>query len=533
MKDFHAPMTQHAEQHHTEETPLSVSHFVHTLREYRPAMLLSLAAVMLLYAIAALVVYLTAATARVTSLPFRLDFEGAGDGQYPNDTKFSPAEIVAAPILLKVYQANDLGNTVTFPNFRNSIFILESNREYESLAADYGARLSDPKLNPVDRERIQREFELKRASLSKNDYSINYRSTAKSKVPAALAPKILSDILAVWADRAIREQHVGAYRVSVLSPAIIDAGSSGGSEPVSDLQILRTRIMQIITNIDELADIPATELVRTNRERLSLAEIKLRLEEIVRFRLEPLVPVARDVSSANSAEVVNFVETQLSYDERRLARQREEANAIRDALTVYSVGMRSPAAEQNESGQPERRTPDRPIDVPETVVPQISESFIDRLVTLTKNSADTEYRQKLVTDLRVAMLKLTPLEDAVAYDHRMLEQMRAGTGRGGNAAAVRAQIESIRTDVKGLLTSINEIYQIASSHLVPSTQLFSSGTPLTRAERTVSFERLGLYGLLVFLIAIPVIVFFALLHNRVREEEAEEHFVTTVPASES
>jgi len=67
---------------------------------------------------------------------------------------------------------------------------------------------------------------------------------------------------------------------------------------------------------------------------------------------------------------------------------------------------------------------------------------------------------------------------------------------------------------------MNELFQIVSRNMTPSTQLFTiTGPPTTRVVRSITAARLSVVGLLAILIALPLIIVVALLHNRIREEE--------------
>jgi len=69
---------------------------------------------------------------------------------------------------------------------------------------------------------------------------------------------------------------------------------------------------------------------------MSLAEIRMRLEDIVRFRLEPLVGVARASGLVPQPSVtIHFLENQLAYDRRRLDAARAAAKGASDALIMY------------------------------------------------------------------------------------------------------------------------------------------------------------------------------------------------------
>jgi hypothetical protein len=502
------------------EPPLTLSHLFRVLRSYIPVILLSMAAVFVGYLLVAVTIYVMAPSQRVTTLSFRLEFEGAERGEYPNGTKFSSAEIISTPVMLKVYHANNIKRfNPNFSQFANSVFVLESNAAREALARDYGARLSDPRITPVDRERLQRDYELKLASLSKNQYALNYLHTDDSEpIPDVLIRKLLHDVLREWAVFVSNEQHVLNYRVPVLSPDMVMSTRIEDGNPVMATEILRAKILRIMRNIQELRQLPAAELVRSKPEALSLNDIQIRLDDIVRFRLEPLVHAIAANGLDDRVTTMRFLETQLAYDERLLNSQRNVADASRNALTMYSGQIEEPAGIAQRGAQPNGTTPAQP----ETLMPQLSDTFIDRLIQITSNMADHEFRKTLAEDYRREAVAVVPLEAAVAYDRSVLDVVRrAGSGGNMTRESVDRQINTTRDEVRHLVVKIREIYESLSSNLNPSTALMSvTGSPSTRFERTVSIKRLGLYGVITLLLALPLIVFGCLIHNRVREEEA-------------
>jgi hypothetical protein len=503
------------------EPPVTLSHLVRVLRSYLPIIGLSLIAVAVGYLLVAVTVYVLAPSQRVTTLQFRLEFEGAERGEYPNGTKFSSAEVISTPVLLKVYNLNNISRFTKFNKFASSVFVLESNAAVEALARDYGSRLSDPRVTPVDRDRIQREYELKLASLNKNQYALNYLHTNRTDpIPEVLIRKVLHDILREWANFVSNEQHVLLYRVPVLSADMISSSRIEDGNPVMAAEILRAKILRIMANIRELRTLPAAELVRSKADSLSLNDIHIRLDDIVRFRLEPVVNAIASAGLDNRAETIRFLETQLAYDERQLAAQQHVAEETRNAMAIYSNG-------QNFEQRQVARTAARgEVNAqPETVMPQLSDTFIDRLIQITSSAADHEFRQKFAEEYRLAAMAVVPLEQAVAYDHSVLDLVRR-SGAGGDISreAVDRQINLTRDEVRHLVVTIREIYEALSANLNPSTSLMSvTGSPMTRVERTLSVKRLGLYGVLTLLVALPLIIFFCLLHNRVREEEIAEH----------
>jgi len=510
------------------ETTISFSHLVHTLRAYSGVIILTMLGVAVGYAIGAIAWYLWSPAQKTISLSFRLDFEGAAKRLYPNGLRFSPAEIVSAPVLLKVFSDNHIERFTNFGSFSRLIFVLESNPAYERLSAQYQARLADPKLGPVDRERIENEFAMKRESLAKNEYSINYLRSNDQPIPDTLVKKVLSDVLKAWSEFAVNEQHALDYRVSVLGPQILDEQSVERNDYIAQIEVLRSKVFRVIENLGELRTMPGADLVRTS-DHLSLNEIQLRLEEIVRFRFEPLVGLVRNSGlMANPALTVRFLENQLAYDQRLLQARQSEADMIRQAIAVYTEQRVEPSvpAAEGTAAQPRLQNAPRNGNV-ETVMPQLSETFLDRLLLLTTQSADAEYRQRLVNDYREATAKIIPLQQAVAYDTQILNEVRSSAvaTQRTDAAEVQAQILASVSEVRQLIIKMNEIYQIVSRNTSPATQLYTvTDMPVTRIDRTASLSSMALYGVLLLLVALPITILLCLLHNRVREEEEEEAY---------
>lgn len=513
---------------------MSITQLVHTLHAYAPIIVLSLGAVALFYIVFAVAVYIFSPSQRITSQGFRLDFKGASEGLYPNGVKFSTNDILSTPVLLQVFQENHLEKFTTFPIFTRSLFVLEANSEYEKLAAEYQARLADPKLSAIDRDRLQREWQAKSASVAKSDYSLNWlRSQNTDRVPESLVRKVLTDTLQTWGRYAANEQHVLQYRLSMFSPDMLNGSADG--EPIVSAHVLRSKIFKVLQNVDELQGAPGSDLIRTSNG-MSLEEIRLRLTEIVRFRLEPLVARVATSGITDRAATLRFLESQLAYDQRQLKSAQDGAEAIRQSLAVYSSDQRGFTGDTASAPQTTTTSSQaRPLPrAAETVMPQINDSFIDRLMTLTSQSSDVQYRQKLVDDYRRAAVFTIPHQQAVNYDQEVLNLVKSGTAGAAPARAEDVHNELVATEKESrqLLGRVNEIYSIVSSNLNPSKEIYSlTAPPVGRTEHSRSLKQLALYGVALLALSLPVIIILCLLHARVREEEASEPYVGTGEAA--
>lgn len=538
MHSRHLEEADHAG-HETIEPPVSISYFFHVLKAYRGVILLSLAAIGIAFGIVALIWYLGAPSQRVTSIIFRLEFKGAADGKYPNGTKFSTNDIIDTPILLKVYDQNALREYVTFPTFARGVFIVESNREYERLQVEYQARLNDVKLTAIDRERIEREFDAKREAISKSDYAIKYLAAdGGGEIPETVLHKALSDILREWSDYAAKTQRALLYDVAVLSPRFVDVPMTEAANHLATLQVLRAKVTQVRQNLSQIGQLPGVQLVRT-RDNTSLEEIKLQLDDLLRFRIEPqLMAIRANGLINNEAMAIQYLESQLAHDERRLQAAERKADAIREALATYTrtgASAATPATPTEYTAtQPEPRSNGNDV-----VMPQLSDSFLDRLVQMSNLGADQVYRQRLTEDLRGAATDMIPLREAVEFDRQLLEALRQGPARSASStgAEVAAAIEGAKSQLRELITRMNEVYVTVSRNLNPASDLYTVlGPPGTEIARAISLKRLALYGAVVFLFSLPLIALGCLIHNRIREEEdAEMHHASKeyAPASEA
>ena len=511
----------------------SASYIIRTLRAYLPIIGLSMAAVAIGYVIVAVALYILAPSSRVTILPFRLDWEGATRGEYPNGQRFSPVSIVSTPVLVKTFTDNKLERYISYSDFSKSIIVLQANAAMEMLAREYQARLSDTRLSSVDRERIQREYEMKLGSLNKNQFAIYFvrEGGKRDAIPETVVRKVMQEVLRNWANLAVNEQHVLQYRVSPLSPDVVSAAVTGGANPIIDAVMMRDKVQRLIFNIDQIRRLPAAELAHT-KDGLTLTDLQVRLEDVVRYRIDPLVIRITAAGLDSRQETLRFLEAQLASDERRLDSQIRKTAAVQGTLTMY-VAQQSeslPAIATSTAGQ--QPAPARRPAEGETVMPQISDTFIDRLIQLSARSVDSDYRQRLAEEYRVESLQIGPMQEAMSYDKDVLELVRRTSGGAvADAASVAASIASLRSEVRLLAIKVGEIHKDVSANLNPTTELLAIFAPSSNVERGTSLKSLAMYGILTLALALPVIVILCLMHAHIKREEEEEHLADQSPSA--
>lgn len=520
MSEHHAPAVDR-----TEAPVISFSEIARAAGRYLPAFLLTLVAAALIYLVYAMVVVMTAPVERTTAIAFRAEFDGADRGEYPNGLKFNSTDIVATSILRRVHETNRLDRFVPFTAFKNSVFIAESNNAIENIDREYRAKLSDAKLTAVDRDRLEAEYKLKRNSLSHLEFSINYATAGdeKRRIPPTLLEKSLKDTLRFWAEDQTENKGAVRYRFPIITAHGVDERLLRASEPILQLEILRTKVNLTLGIVNEFLKIPGAELVRSPDTRWSLTDVRSRLQDLERFRLQPLQSsIVNEGLIVDRRAVTQFVDSQISYTERETLRLRGEADALRNAIQLYDStrveeGRRPPEGSASNSGDA----------AAEGVTPMLSDTFLDRLVDLTSDSRDKEYRQKTIGEYRQRSLAILPLEQELAYYISLRHRLNASASvpRPGLASAsVSAQQEEILTRFLETLSALERIYNQISQSQNSSGSLYTiTGTPVQRTERTASIPRLLLNGALALLLTIPLFLVAAFVHYRLQRESAEEH----------
>jgi hypothetical protein len=449
-------------------------------------------------------------------LRFRVLFEGADQGKYPNGTPFSSSEIVMTPVLSQVFKANELERYMNFSTFKESLFSLASNDDFQLLTYEYQAKLSDPKLTPVDRARLEDEFRKKSESLKSADFALHYRRSERMKtVPSTLLSKVLNDTLVEWARQARDYRGALKYDIAVLSPGILQAEVIKGEDYIVAVDVLRTKIEKILSNIEIVSEVPGATLMRSAKTKLSLAEVKSNLQDLLRFDVEPSISMITSAKlTRNPQRSRVYVSDQLRQVVLEQAASQQRMKAIQEPLRDYvsqGAGRQSVAA----GGQ-------APFGGTQTLIPQLGESFLQQIVDMSTQNKDAEYRQDLTDRVIEEGLNVAAHEREKSY-YADLNRLVGGWSVSPESAESRdllSRLDRSLAVVVSSLEDINAIYEeLSARNLNPATQLYSITAPFTeRTERSVSGRSLAMFGLMAFVLGLVGLVAGCLAHNFYRTQ---------------
>ena len=440
------------------------------------------------------------------SLQVRLLFDGAADGHYPNGTAFSPAEIVATPILSEVYRINDLQRFGRYDDFKESFTVLQASLEQELLAASYSARLSDSKLSPTDRARLEDEFRKRLAAIKDPVYALTMRRNVRlSVMPAALVEKVLNDTLAAWARQAKDLKGGMRYNVPVVSADILSSGSLDKDFLVAadDLRLQARRAADIA---QQLLSVPGASGFRSEKDHVSLSDVAFALSDLLRTEIEPLVYSIQQEGWATDPRATQayvrdrVAELRLQRDANR-ARIQTLQDALQGYMSTKGAHLRDGAAGTGTSGR--AQGPDT-----QTLIPQLSDTFLDRIIEMSTQTqaSDVAYRQDLAERLIREGAGLSGLDRDTAYYEQLEKIGRPGVSpiTPDRALVVKRRLQTAFESVQAQNRRLVTVYEeLSEQRLNPTATLYAVSRPFTVSTRyAVTWTTAGLCLALAVLLAL-------------------------------
>lgn len=495
-----------------EATVFSLDPLIRTSRTYRNVLLLAALAIIFIVVVALLLAYSRQSTDVRATLGFRLEFEGIDRRAYPNGTKFSAADIISTPVLTEVFDHSDLKRFMSYDVFKSAIFILESNPELQRVSRDYESKLSNPRLTTVERERLETEFQNKRQTLQQSEYSLNFsRKETTEAVPPALIHRTLNSILVTWADNASRRKGALSYQIPVFSRNIIQKEFLDAQDQLIALDILRSKIADILSNIGEVSSLPGANVIRTGPRKLSLPEVKASLEDLLRFSLEPIVTTIQASGASNNPKsVVLYLEARLSQINQRRETTAGRTQVLKEALRNYVQQHQGSIVEPDARGTKDQRV---------GVNPQFTDAFLDRLVNLSTENIDVKFRQDITERIVKEGLTGVSLDVEASYYQRMLDIVRRLARNPVEEQRIRESSSKVLDAILVALDQVNAIYtEISAQNLNPSSTLYIITAPASViTEHSLRFIPTLLYASAMALVAFVLVFLGCLVHARIRQ----------------
>lgn len=448
---------------------------------------------------------------RASVLEFRPTFSGIDQGQYPNGLAFAPSDVASAPIVDLVYDANSIQEYCPREAFRGGFFVEQRSDQSSFLDAEYQARLSDTRITPVERQRLQAEYESKRAALPVQFRLVFVNPRPCAAIPQVVVTKAMTDVLTTWANESETKRGVLNIQVEVLTPAIMDVGLGDEASRLLRADLIRTALWRVADNIKAVGEIPGAELVRLGSNRTTFAELGNKIVDLVRSRLEPLV-----VSAGQSV-----VRESTAWVMETVASAEREQNAAEGRATAYLSALReySGAAQTAQANRASAPTTSQGSDV-QTLTPQVDRTFIDRIVEMSE--ANTAFRRELTESMVKASVEAVAARDRADYYRRLMQALRAPGSASLGPAEVDTRLNDIVAEAKVLVADFNSLYdEFSRVSLRAAASMYQTDKPVTtEVSRNFTSRQLLMFVGGTFLVTLLLVFGFFVVRDRLRETPA-------------
>lgn len=500
---------------------ISIRDLILTLWRSRAKIVIySLAAALIIFAVAG-TTFLLQEKQKVTKIQFRLEFEGADKGEYPNGMKFSTADILAGPVLDKVYRENDLKRFIEFPDFKAALAVYQTNDQLSFLEHEYAQKLSERNLSVEARQRLEAEFLEKKKNLMVPSYSLTFRDPERvDSLSVDLTAKILKDILSSWAEYASRVKGADQYQMQLVSRNILSKNMIQSVDYLVGTDMLRLAIKRIQDNLKELLDLPGAKTVQVGKDGTSLTDLSYRVTDLDQFEVSPIFGLIQKYGISRSPEMT------IAYLENRLFEANRKKEQTSSDLDVYASSLdqymrRSPAIGSIAGGNGKLPAGGMQSGVPTTV--QFDGSFLDSIMQMAQQKVDAQFRQDITEKMIEAGLLEGELENSLKYYqklYRTVQQSDKTSNMNTDNETIKsaiAQIQETQMRVYGQLMQtideMNAIYEeLSEQNLNPNAVLYSVTSPVVPSvERSLSLKRLLLFVILALCVAEGIIFLSVLL----------------------
>ena len=411
-------------------------------------------------------------------LPFQINFPGVLDGEYPNGVPFQPIDVVSPTVMRRVFNIHSLEQHLPFESFKAAFTVREYNERMETIRLEYQAKLSSTKLTQAERSALEDEFAAKRRAARTGEFELVYLDDQDEGLPREVVAPIMANILETWAEEAQRVKGAYLYDVTVLSEAFLDRPSLIDEEYITALDMVRQSIKRLLDNITELEEIPGIKLVHVDDQQVGVAEVKLWLEDLQRFKVDPLIGQVRGLRVfKDQTRARLYIKDQLFRIGLEADAARKKAQLIEQVLDDYhgkgvgrsKAGVGSPTAGQS------------------VLIPQLDEGFLDRIMTLSIQSTNVEYRRELADELVEFRKELVEFEKEEFFYKSMLDIIGQQSDEAAPsemtkiddpAAFVAGQFDSILSTLERSVRYLNEIYVEASARALKPTDTYTLRGPL-------------------------------------------------------
>jgi hypothetical protein len=400
-----------------EETSISISEMVHFLR-VRAVQLFVVAIITGMISLGAgYFVRIAAPESKIASYEFAFTFDGAAEKLYPNGVPFSPQDVLAAPVLDTVYDSLHLKERIEQSDFRKIFTISQGGTSYALLHSEFEQKLSDNKLSAPERIQFEMQYRAALDALGSNSYILTGDFT-NSKLCEAEIQQVITTIPTAWANFVKEVRGLASYDISV--PTVADSDIIKiGDDYIFAAENLRATAQTLAVATKLLIAKPGSKIVRDTDGR-KLVDLVAEIEPSYATDVLPTyLDLFRLAYEQNPERVIRIFTNRIDIGKQAVAKAKSEAEITTTAFQNY-IMLSNGGDTHNDTSDGNQEKLVGGSNMP---MVNLNADFIDRLIGQGVAANDLSYRQKLNDGQLRVQTSVLVLEDSLATDEWLYEQI--------------------------------------------------------------------------------------------------------------
>ena len=380
---------------------------------------------------------------------FDLNFGGLKDGTFPDGSRFVLSDIISPTILSRAYERSDLANFgVSQSDLARAVSVEPFSPDY-FLVIERFRQQSSGNRTPAELAALQEQMQAELRRVQSNSVRLSLQFDQGVQVPTAVAQQIMSDIVSIWAQRAIDERGVLRLNMPIYSERIFDEQRFNNLDYLIGIELLINNINLVNQNVAALKREPNAANVRDEVTGLSLEDLSKAISDVREFDLRQLIDPVRELGLARNADTVKlFYNRQLRDLQLERDEYLERARVTREAMNRFSADL------ANDSNV----TPGTSLGTP-----QLGDAFLDRLVEISRQGSSEEFRQELLREVLRLENRAIDANRRIAEIELLLNALGASarsSETGEEAALRRIYAQEVSENLPLVLEQMREYTQV-------------------------------------------------------------------------
>lgn len=252
---------------------------------------------------------------------------------------------------------------------------------YPLILERYNRLMGDKRLTVEQLDVLQTQMTAELDQATRGTVLISMR-LKKHSLPESVASKVLSDIPAIWAERAIKDKGVLNLSIELASSASLNVGLIKKVEYMIVSDLLDEKLKLLKDNIEKLLKFDGALTVADPETGMHLMDLQTAISDHSRYVIDELMSPIRYLGLSRDSQLsIYYYEDRLKKLKMELALLNSQAGLAKEAYDNYRNS--EPAAARGADAA----TP--------MVVSQLSSDTLDKILQMSGESARESYKQGL------------------------------------------------------------------------------------------------------------------------------------------